>query len=57
MRDFNANISEPTLTSFCTLFKLKKHVKGATCCKNPSSPNCIDLFLTNCARSFHNIHI
>ena len=57
MRDFNANIAEPTLTSFCTLFKLKKHVKGATCCKNLSSPNCIDLFLTNCARSFHNIHI
>ena len=52
--DFNANISEPTLTSFCTLFKLKNLVKEPTCYKNPNNPSCIDLFLTNCARSFHN---
>ena len=52
--DFNANISEPALTSFCTLFKLKNLVKEPTCYKNPNNPSCIDLFLTNCARSFHN---
>ena len=52
--DFNANISEPTLTSFCTLFKLKNLAKEPTCYKNPNNPSCIDLFLTNCARSFHN---
>ena len=52
--DFNANISEPTLASFCTLFKLKNLVKEPTCYKNPNNPSCIDLFLTNCARSFHN---
>ena len=52
--DFNANISEPTLTSFCTLFKLKNLVKEPTCYKNPNNPSCIDLFLTNCARRFHN---
>ena len=52
--DFNANISEPTLTSFCTLFKLKNLVKEPTCYKNPNNPSCIDLFLTDCARSFHN---
>ena len=44
--DFNANISEPTLTSFCTLFKLKNIVKEPTCYKNPNNPSCIDLFLT-----------
>ena len=36
--DFNANISEPTLTSFCTLFKLKNFVKEPTCYKNPNNP-------------------
>ena len=51
--DFNANISELTLTSFCTLFKLKNLVKEPTCYKNPSNPSCIDLFLTNCTRTFH----
>ena len=51
--DFNANISELTLTSFCTLFKLKNLVKEPTCYKNPNNSSCIDLFLTNCARSFH----
>ena len=44
--DFDANISEPTLTSFCTLFKLKNLVKEPTCYKNPNNPSCIDLFLT-----------
>ena len=52
--DFNANISKPTLTSFCTLLKLKNLVKEPTCYKNPNNPSRIDLFLTNCARSFHN---
>ena len=53
MGDFNANIFEPTLISFCTLFKLKNFVKEPTCYKNPNDPSCIDLFLTSCARSFH----
>ena len=42
------------LTSFCTLFKLKNLVKEPNCYKHPNKPSCIDLFLTNCARSFHN---
>ena len=49
--DFNVNISKPTLTSFCTL---KNLVKEPSCYKNPNNLSCIDLFLTNCARSFHN---
>ena len=52
--DFNANISVPTLASFCTFFKLKNLVKEPTCYKNPNNPSCIDLFLRNYARSFHN---
>ena len=52
--NFNAIISEPILTYFCTLFKLKNLVKELTCYKNPNSPSCIYLFLTNYARNFHN---
>ena len=34
-------------------FKLKNLVKEPTCYKNPENLNYIDLFLTNCARSFY----
>ena len=52
IRDFNADVCDPSMTSFCTLFKLK-NMKEPTCYKNPENPSCIDLFLTNCPRSFH----
>ena len=29
-------------------------MKESKCYKNPENPICIDLFLTNCLRSFHN---
>ena len=54
MGDFNADVSDPSVTSFCTLFKLKSIVKEQAYYKNPENPSCIDLFLTNCPRSFHN---
>ena len=54
MGDFNGDVSDPSMTPFCTLFKLKSIVKEPTCYKNPENPSCIDLFLTNCPRSFHN---
>ena len=54
MRNFNADVSEPSENSFCTLFKLKNILKEPSCYKNPENPSCIDLFLTNCPRSFHN---
>ena len=54
MGDFNADVSDPSMTSFCTLFKLKSIAKEPTCYKNPENPSCIDLFLTNCPRSFQN---
>ena len=57
MGDFNANISEPPPTSLCTLFKLQNLVIEPTCYKNPNNPNCIDLFLTNCFRRFHNTYV
>ena len=52
--DFNADVSDHSVTSFCTPFKLKSIVKEPTCYKNPENPSCIDLFLTNCPRNFHN---
>ena len=51
---FKANVSEPTLTAFCTLFKLKNLAKEPTCYKNPENPSCVELFLTVCAGSFLN---
>ena len=54
MGDFNADVSDPSVTSFCTLFNLKNIVKEPTCYKNPENPSCIDLFLTNFPRGFHN---
>ena len=60
MGDFNVDVSDSSMTSFCTLFtictlfKLKNIVKEPTCYKNLENPSCIDLFLTNCPRSFHN---
>lgn len=53
MGDFNANISEATLTPFCTLFKLNSFSKEPSYYNNRNNPSCIVLFLTNCARSFH----
>ena len=52
--DFNVELFDLSMTSFCSLFKLKSIVKEPTCYKNPENPSCIDLFLTNCPRSFHN---
>ena len=54
MKGFNADVSDPSMTSFCTLFRLNSIVKEPKCYKNPENPNCIDIFLTNCLRSFHN---
>ena len=54
MGDFNSHVSDPSMTLFCTLFKLKSIVKEPKCYKNPENPSCLDLFLTNCPGSFHN---
>ena len=54
MGHFNANISKPTQSPFRTLSKLKTLAKKPICYKNPEIPSCVDLFLTNFVRIFHN---
>ena len=48
MGDFNADVFDPSMTSFCTLLKLKNIAKEPTCFKNPQNPGGIDSVLTNC---------
>ena len=50
--DFNAEEGEVTLGDFMDLYDLKHLVKEKTCFKSVENPSCIDLFLTNCSRSF-----
>ena len=57
MGDFNADVSDSSMTLFCTLFKLKSIVEESTCYKNPENPSCIDLLLINYPRSFHNTYL
>ena len=52
--DFNAEESEDTLRSFMELYDFKNLVKENTCFKSVENPSCVDLFLTNCIRSFQN---
>ena len=52
--DFNAEISEPNLASFCTFYNFKSLISKSTCYKNPDNSSCIDLILTNCPNYFQN---
>ena len=52
--DFNAEEKEPCMGGFLYLHNLKNLVKHKTCFKSTENPSCIDLFLTNCAKSFQN---
>ena len=52
MGDFNAEVSETSFSSFCELSEVKGIINQSTCCKNPTNPSCIDLFLTNSINSF-----
>ena len=55
--DFNSETSETPLRNFCNLYKLKNLVRQPTCFKNPDNLSCIDLFLTNCSRSFQETQV
>ena len=55
--DFNSETSETALRNFCDLYKLKNLVREPTCFKNPDNPSCIDLFVTNCSRSFQDTQV
>ena len=42
------------MESFCESYKFTSLIKDPTCFKNPKSPSCIDLILTNNPHSFQN---
>ena len=52
--DFNIEEDERYLKDFLYEFKARNLVKQKTCFKNIDNPRCIDLFITNCCRSFQN---
>ena len=52
MGDYNAEIIETNMSSFCEIYHLTDIIKQPSCFKNPSNPSCIDLFLTNNANCF-----
>ena len=52
MFDFNSEMSEASIISFCNLYDLKCLVLEPTCHKNPEHPSGIDLFLSNCESHF-----
>ena len=55
--DFNLEISDTALRNFCNLYNLRDLIRELTCFKNPGKPSCVDLFLTNCSRSFQNTQV
>ena len=50
--DFNVEVDENRMKSFCEIYGLKNLIKQPTCYKNPDKPTCIDFILTNVPRSF-----
>ena len=55
--DFNSEITEFAMKNFCNIYRLKNLVNVSTFYKNPLKPSCIDLFLTNCSRSFQDTQV
>ena len=45
------------MKNVCDIYHLKNLVNVPTCYKNPVKPSCIDLFLTNCSRSFQDTQV
>ena len=50
--NFNVDVKDVILHLFCNEYKLKSVNKDATCYKNIDNSSCIDLLLTNSAKSF-----
>ena len=50
--DFNTEIDEQHMQSFCDNYSLKSLIRQPTYYKNFGKPICIDLILTNMSRSF-----
>ena len=57
MGDFNADLSNNFVDSFCGSYTLKILIKKLTCFKNPDHPTSIDLIFTNSQKSFQNSSI
>ena len=53
--DFNACADDKTMKNFCSSYGLRSLIKQPRCYKNPENPSCIDLILTNKAKSFQSI--
>ena len=47
MGDFNSEINETCMQSFCKPYGWKSLIKEPTHFKNPENPSCIDLIMTN----------
>ena len=52
MGDFNVEIDDPKMQTFCEVYNFKSLIKQPTCYKNPVKPSCNDLMLTNIPRMF-----
>ena len=52
MGDFNVEIDDPKMQTFCEVYNFKSLIKQPTCYKNPDKPSCIDLMLRNIPRMF-----
>ena len=50
--DFNKELDDQNVKTFCDSYSLTSLIKQPTCYKNPSHPKCIDLILTNVPQSF-----
>ena len=54
---FNTEEEEVILRNYLELYDLKNLVKEKTCFKSVENPSCVDLFLTNCSRSFQHTNV
>ena len=52
--DFNAEENGPVISDFLDLYNLTNLARDNTCFKSLKNPLCIDIFLTNCHKSFQN---
>ena len=52
--DLNSEPTESAVKDFCEIYSCKNLIKDNTCFKNPLTPSCIDLIITNRPKSFQN---
>ena len=57
IEDLNSETTEKHIEHFCDIFYLKNLVKEPTSSKHPNKTSCIDLFLTNCSKSFKDTQV